>query len=104
MQKAQENTIKNYKVAWAPGCSRGRLRAVISASPEPHPLLQALPPEGQAQHARDLEAVALAAQQVLAFADEPIEYVHFPRTAVVSLLVPMEDGSAIEGASVGNHG
>jgi CRP-like cAMP-binding protein len=46
----------------------------------------------------------LAPQQVLAFPDEPIEYVHFPRTAVVSLLVPMEDGSAIEGATIGSEG
>jgi CRP-like cAMP-binding protein len=101
---AQESTIRTYKFGLRSGCSGGRLRAVNSASPERNRLLMALPPEWQAQHARDLEAVVLTAQQVLAFPDEPIEHVHFPRTAVVSLLVPMEDGTAIEGATVGNEG
>jgi CRP-like cAMP-binding protein len=51
-----------------------------------------------------LETVRLEAQQVLAVPDEPIRYVYFPRDAVVSLLVPMEDGSAVEGATIGNEG
>jgi hypothetical protein len=51
-----------------------------------------------------LEAVSLKSNQVLAVPGEPIRHIYFPRTAVVSLLVPMEDGSAIEGAVVGNEG
>jgi CRP-like cAMP-binding protein len=36
--------------------------------------------------------------------DDPIEYVYFPRTAVLSMLVRMEEGKSAEGATLGNEG
>jgi CRP-like cAMP-binding protein len=48
--------------------------------------------------------VHLQVKQILAVADEPIDYVYFPLGAVVSLLVPMEDGTAVEGATIGREG
>jgi CRP-like cAMP-binding protein len=48
--------------------------------------------------------VSLQARQVLALPGEPIWHLYFPRTAVVSLTVPMDDGSIIEGACIGNEG
>jgi CRP-like cAMP-binding protein len=54
--------------------------------------------------APDLKSVRLESRQVLVIPDEPIRHVYFPREAVVSLLVSMQNGEAIEGASVGNEG
>ncbi|MCA1711273.1 MAG: Crp/Fnr family transcriptional regulator [Actinobacteria bacterium] len=51
-----------------------------------------------------LELVELAQGDVLFERDEPTRHVHFPVAAVVSLLVPMSDGSLIEAATVGNEG
>jgi CRP-like cAMP-binding protein len=48
--------------------------------------------------------VRLDAKQVLAAPEEPVRYVYFPRDAVLSLVVPMEDGTAVEGAILGNEG
>jgi CRP-like cAMP-binding protein len=66
--------------------------------------LLALPRAQQVQLALELEAVHLQANQVLALPGQLIRYVYFPRNAVVSLLVPMEDGTAVECAIVGNEG
>jgi CRP-like cAMP-binding protein len=71
---------------------------------EENRILLALSDEQRAQVAPDLESVCLQAKQVLAAAEEPARYVYFPRDAVLSLLVPMEDGTAVEGAILGNEG
>jgi CRP-like cAMP-binding protein len=67
-------------------------------------LLAALPSDERAQMAPHLEAVYLQAHQVLGFPGEDIPFVYFPRDAVVTLLVQMEDGAAVEGATIGNEG
>jgi CRP-like cAMP-binding protein len=67
-------------------------------------LLGALSDGQRAQLAPDLESVCLHAKQVLTLPEEPVRHVYFPRDAVLSLLVPMEDGTAVEGAMVGNEG
>lgn len=51
-----------------------------------------------------LHRVELAARQVLIDPHETIRYVYFPEGAVVSILGLMEDGSAVETATVGNEG
>ena len=51
-----------------------------------------------------LRPVTFASQQVLYEADGPIEYAYFPTNAVLSALTVMQDGSAIEVATVGNEG
>jgi CRP-like cAMP-binding protein len=73
-------------------------------SPEKNRILRALSDEQRAQVASGLESVCLHAKQVLAAPEEPTRYVYFPRDAVLSLLVPMEDGTAVEGAILGNEG
>ena len=71
---------------------------------EENRILLALSDKQRAQVAPDLESVCLQAKQVLAAAEEPARYVYFPRDAVLSLVVPMEDGTAVEGAILGNEG
>jgi CRP-like cAMP-binding protein len=71
---------------------------------EKNRLLATLPAEEYQQLAPHLEVVHLEAKQVLASPEQPIHYVYFPRDAVISILVPMEDGTAAEGATIGNEG
>jgi CRP-like cAMP-binding protein len=72
--------------------------------PEENCLLASLPDDEYARLAPALEHVWLAPRQILGLPDESISRVYFPRTAVASLLVPMENGSAVEGATVGKEG
>ena len=51
-----------------------------------------------------LEPVALSYGQVLYEPGGPIEYVYFPTGAVLSALTMMQDGNAIEVATIGNEG
>jgi CRP-like cAMP-binding protein len=51
-----------------------------------------------------LEPVHLEQKQVLAMANEPISHAVFPTTAVISLIVPMENGESVEAATVGLEG
>jgi len=76
----------------------------IPTSSEKNRLLAALPADEYLRLAPHLEVVRLEAKQVLASPEQPIRHVYFPRDGVVSLLVPMEDGTAAEAATVGNEG
>lgn len=51
-----------------------------------------------------LETTYLSLWQTLYNVDEPIEYVYFPQTAMISLLILMADGTAVEIATVGKEG
>lgn len=51
-----------------------------------------------------LRRVALSAGEVLSEPFERPRYVYFPDTAVLSLIVVMADGAAVEAATVGNEG
>ncbi|HEV7662423.1 MAG TPA: Crp/Fnr family transcriptional regulator [Chloroflexota bacterium] len=51
-----------------------------------------------------LETVQLQAHQHLALPEEPMERVYFPRDAVVSMIVLMDDGRSVECAAIGNEG
>lgn len=75
-----------------------------TSSPLDNRLLAALPTEEFDRVVALMENVYLEFQQVLYEPNEPIEYVYFPNTGVVSLLTVMEDGAAIEVATVGNEG
>ena len=74
------------------------------APPERNRLLAALPPADYDALAPDLEDVALAHKEVLAVRGQPLSYVYFPRGAVGSILVVMDDGQAVEGATIGDEG
>src|SRR5690242_5270851 len=51
-----------------------------------------------------LQPVTLAPGRVLYEARAPIDYAYFPTGAVLSALTVMQDGNAIEVATVGNEG
>jgi CRP-like cAMP-binding protein len=74
------------------------------ADPEPNRLLAALPALDYARIAADLQISRLKPRHVVVYAEEPIEDVYFPRDAVLSMLVPMENGHSVEGAVIGNEG
>ena len=67
-------------------------------------LLAALPPEAYRSLQPNLEIVPLAFKQVLVQPQEPMLYVYFPTSSLVSLLTVMTDSTAVEIGIVGNEG
>jgi CRP-like cAMP-binding protein len=77
----------------------------VGLSPlERNRLLAALPADEYARLLPSLESTELKIRQQLALPEQVIERVYFPRDAVISMLVLMEDGRAVESAVVGNEG
>jgi CRP-like cAMP-binding protein len=74
------------------------------AQPERNRLLAALPRADYAALAPRITNVTLAHRQVIATRGQPLQHVYFPRGAVLSILVHMDDGQAVEGATVGHEG
>jgi len=77
--------------------------------PSPHTplqnhLLACLPAEDYARLESHLELVEMPLGEVLYESGVQMRYVHFPTTAIVSLLYVMEDGASAEIAVVGNEG
>jgi CRP-like cAMP-binding protein len=67
--------------------------------------LLTLLPRGEYQRlSPHLQALSLPVKQVLYAARSPIDYVYFPISGVISAMAVMEDGSAIEVATIGNEG
>jgi CRP-like cAMP-binding protein len=50
------------------------------------------------------ERVSLPLGEVVAQPDKPPKWVHFPESGVLSSMVVLEDGSTVEGSTVGNEG
>jgi CRP-like cAMP-binding protein len=67
-------------------------------------LLNLLPPEDRARLARRMQLVQLMAGQEMVGAGVPVRTVHFPETAVVSVVATMRDGTSVEVATVGAEG
>ena len=67
-------------------------------------LLARLPPSEYQRLAPQLKAVRLPVKRVLYAAYAPIDYAYFPVDAVISAVTIMDDGSAIEVATIGNEG
>lgn len=67
-------------------------------------LLASLPEEEYERLLPYLETVSLTHKQVVYAPNEPIEYVYFPKNCVISLVIFMEHGSAVEVGTVGNEG
>ena len=67
-------------------------------------MLAATPPDEYARLIAQMRPVYLTSGEELAFPEEQFERVYFPRGAVVSMLVPMEDGKTVESAIIGNEG
>jgi CRP-like cAMP-binding protein len=75
-----------------------------AAQPEKNRLLASLPAVDYQRLAPHFETVRLQARQLLASPEQPMRHVYFLRDAMVTFLVPMEDGSAAETATVGREG
>jgi CRP-like cAMP-binding protein len=67
-------------------------------------ILDALPRDEYEALTERLELVRLETKDQLYRRGEPIEFVHFPVDCVLSMLSEMEDGRAVEVATVGNEG
>ena len=76
----------------------------LGAEPQRNNLLAALAPEDCERWFPHLQLVELAAGQVLCKAAETPAYVHFPVTALVSLMALTRDGDSAELAVVGHDG
>src|SRR5271170_5294022 len=74
------------------------------AAPKENRLLARLPPEEYQRLLPCLQVVPLALKQVLYVARSPIDYAYFPNGGVISALTVMEDGRAIEVATIGDEG
>lgn len=67
-------------------------------------LLSALPSSEYDRLLPYLEPVSLANKRIIYAPNEPIKYVYFPNSGVVSLVNLTEDGGTVEAATVGNEG
>ena len=76
----------------------------IEARPERNRLLAALPCTEYEALLPRLESVQVEHRQVLTVSGEPIEQIYFPRGAVLSIVVRMDDGVMVEGATIGDEG
>jgi CRP-like cAMP-binding protein len=79
----------------------------VSASvnhPNTNHLLAALPVEDCRAWMALLEPISMPLGQVLYEPGEPLEYVYFPTSAIISLLYVMENGASAQIAMVGNEG
>jgi CRP-like cAMP-binding protein len=86
-----------------------QLASVQSQHPTPQAternrLLRALDPSVYARIMDELEPLELTRKQTLWLSGSPIRSVYFPRTTVVSLVVPAGDDRPVEAATTGNEG
>jgi CRP-like cAMP-binding protein len=72
--------------------------------PETNKLLAALPALDYQRLRPALEVVPLVVRHPLSQPEEPVPYVYFPRSGLVSLLLTMEDGRVVETGLVGSEG
>lgn len=81
-------------------------RARLAAPParQPNQLLRALSAADFGLIAPRLQRVTLKAGGIVSDAGARTRYVFFPETAVLSLIIVMADGAAVEAATVGNEG
>src|SRR5215216_3357659 len=82
------------------GASASNLEAV----PEKNQLLRSLPQESLQRLLPHLEPAELKAKDLIWEPDGPVEWVYFPRTCVMSLLVPLREEISVEAATVGCEG
>ena len=67
-------------------------------------LLTALTPADFSLLASKLKNISLSQGELLQEAGEPIKHVYFPQSGMISLLTVMQNGSAVETATVGREG
>jgi len=67
-------------------------------------LLQKLRPTQLSVIMSTMELVELKGHDMIVHCDKPIDYAYFPESGVISIVTPMEDGTAVEAATIGNEG
>lgn len=67
-------------------------------------LLSVLPPATRERLEAAAERIVLRPREALLNAGEPVDYVFFPLSGVVSLVVTMQDGRGVDAAAVGFEG
>jgi CRP-like cAMP-binding protein len=73
-------------------------------APPRNRILAALPPDEWARLREHAQWVPMPLAKVVFEPNQPIEHVYFPEEGVVSIVGLVEDGSAVETATVGNEG
>ena len=81
-----------------------RDREALATGEERNKLLLGLPPHEAALLQSITEIVQVASREVIAQPGQAIPYVHFPQTAVISLVTVLDEGEGIEALTVGNDG
>ena len=81
-----------------------RGRSAAPAARLPNQLLRALSAADCALIVPHLQRVTLKVGEIVSDAGARTRYVFFPETAVLSLIIVMADGAAVEAATVGNEG
>jgi len=81
-----------------------RWRTAVPAARQPNQLLRGLSAADYALIVPHLQRVALSAGERVSDVGARTRYVFFPETAVLSLIIVMADGAAVEAATVGNEG
>lgn len=74
------------------------------SSPVQNKILQRLPEPDYQQIVEQMERVSLPLREVVAYPGVSPMWVHFPVSAVLSSMVVLEDGSTVEGSTLGNEG
>src|SRR5438094_310578 len=80
---------------------------MLPSRPLPAPtnrLLALLPPDDYRRISERMQAVSLPLKQTIYKLRAPIDYIYFPTSGIVSAMTVMEDGAAIEVATIGNEG
>jgi CRP-like cAMP-binding protein len=77
---------------------------MTTVHPRTNRILEALPAAERDRLTALMAPVSLGIKTVLFEPGQPIDAVHFPLDGVVSLVTPLEDGSIVEVATVGNEG
>jgi CRP-like cAMP-binding protein len=67
-------------------------------------VLRAIPSDGFSRLLLHMKTLDVQAKDVLHHPGEPIDYICFPTTALVSMLMPTSDGETVELATVGREG
>lgn len=73
-------------------------------NPRDNYILNALSPPEYNYISPHLEYVSLSSGEVLFEINQKVQYVYFPLTFIASLLCSLEDGTAVEIATIGNEG
>ena len=76
----------------------------ISPSSIQNRFLRALPPKALKELLRSLQPVPLPLKQVLHRPGDRLDFVYFPESGMVSIVILLQDGGTIEVGTVGNEG